>query len=123
MNGKVYLVGGGPGAIELYTLKAIDCIQKADCLLYDRLIDPQILEYTKPECECIYVGKKSSQHTLPQDKINQLLVEKAHQYQYVVRLKGGDVYVFGRGGEEALALYENHIEFELFQDSLHRLLV
>ena len=113
MNGKVYLVGGGPGAIELYTLKAIDCIQKADCLLYDRLIDPQILEYTKPECECIYVGKKSSQHTLPQDKINQLLVEKAHQYQYVVRLKGGDVYVFGRGGEEALALYENHSEFEV----------
>lgn len=113
MEGKVYLVGGGPGALELYTLKAMECIREADCLIYDRLIDPQILQYVKANCECIYVGKESSHHTLPQLQINQLLVDKAHQYQNVVRLKGGDVYVFGRGGEEALTLYENGIDFEV----------
>lgn len=113
MTGKVYLVGGGPGALDLYTLKAMECIQEADCLVYDRLIDPQILSYTKKECECIYVGKAANQHTLPQEQINQLLLEKARQYQNVVRLKGGDVYVFGRGGEEALVLQENGIRFEV----------
>ena len=113
MAGKVYLVGGGPGALDLYTIKAMACIQEADCLIYDRLIDPQILTYTKKECECIYVGKAANQHTLPQEQINQLLVEKAQQYQTVVRLKGGDVYVFGRGGEEALVLHENGIGFEV----------
>lgn len=113
MVGKVYLVGGGPGAIELYTLKAMECIKNADCIVYDRLIDPRILSYTKSNCEKIYVGKASFQHTLTQDKINQLLVDKAKEHRIVVRLKGGDVYVFGRGGEEALELLANNIEFEV----------
>lgn len=113
MSGKVYLVGGGPGAIDLYTLKAIECIKKADCIVYDRLIDPKILNYCKLECEKIYVGKAASRHTLPQAQINQLLVEKAQQYQTVVRLKGGDVYVFGRGGEEGLVLKAAKIDFEV----------
>lgn len=113
MSAKVYLVGGGPGAIDLYTLKAIECIKKADCIIYDRLIDPEILNYCKQECEKIYVGKAASQHTLPQEQINLLLVKKAQQYQNVVRLKGGDVYVFGRGGEEGLVLEDAKIEFEV----------
>lgn len=113
MSGKVYLIGGGPGAIDLYTLKAIECIRNADCIVYDRLIDPEILNYCKLECEKIYVGKAASQHTLPQEQINQLLVEKAQQYQIVVRLKGGDVYVFGRGGEEGLVLDSAKIDFEV----------
>ena len=99
MNGRVYLVGGGPGAIDLYTVKALECIKSADCIIYDRLIDPAILNYCKETCEKIYVGKASNNHTLAQDNINLLLIEKARQYAQVVRLKGGDVYVFGRGGE------------------------
>ena len=113
MSGKVYLIGGGPGAIDLYTVKAIECIRNADCIVYDRLIDPEILNYCKLGCEKIYVGKAASQHTLPQEQINQLLVEKAQQYQTVVRLKGGDVYVFGRGGEEGLVLDAAKIDFEV----------
>ena len=113
MAGKVYLVGGGPGALDLYTLKAMRCIEEADCLVYDRLIDERILNYVKEDCECIYVGKQSHYHTMKQEDINALLVEKAKVYEKVVRLKGGDVFVFGRGGEEALTLYENHIDFEV----------
>ena len=113
MNGRVYLVGGGPGAIDLYTVKALECIKSADCIIYDRLIDPAILNYCKETCEKIYVGKASNNHTLAQDNINLLLIEKARQYAQVVRLKGGDVYVFGRGGEEALALFKAGIDFEV----------
>lgn len=113
MSNKVYLVGGGPGAIDLYTIKALECIKHADCIIYDRLIDPEILNYCKGDCEKIYVGKAATNHTLPQDQINQLLVTKARQYANVVRLKGGDVYVFGRGGEEGLALFEADIDFEV----------
>lgn len=113
MNGRVYLVGGGPGAIDLYTVKALECIKSADCIIYDWLIDPAILNYCKETCEKIYVGKASNNHTLAQDNINLLLIEKARQYAQVVRLKGGDVYVFGRGGEEALALFKAGIDFEV----------
>ena len=110
---KVYLVGAGCGAIELYTLKAMKCIQEADCIIYDQLIDKQILDYCKSDCEKIYVGKIAHHHTMPQEKMNELLVEKAKQYHKVVRLKGGDVYVFGRGGEEAEFLYNEGIDFEV----------
>ncbi len=111
--GKVYLVGAGCGSLDLYTVKAMRCIQKADCLIYDHLIDEEILEYCPIHCELIYVGKKAHHHTMKQEEINELLVKKSRQYNYVVRLKGGDVYVFGRGGEEAKLLYENHIDFEV----------
>lgn len=106
------LVGAGPGDISLLTCKGFEALQKADCILYDHLVDPVMLGYAKAECECIYVGKKASQHTLAQDKINTLLVEKANIYETVVRLKGGDGYVFGRGGEEALYLKKHGIAFE-----------
>lgn len=110
---KVYLVGAGCGSLDLYTNKALDLISKADCLIYDRLVDPQVLKYAKADCECIYVGKKAGQHTLKQEEINALLVQKAQVYTTVVRLKGGDVYVFGRGGEEGLYLKEHHVDFEV----------
>lgn len=110
---KVYLVGAGCGAIELYTLKAMKCIQEADCIIYDQLIDKQVLDYCKSNCEKIYVGKIAHHHTMPQEKMNELLVEKAKVYDKVVRLKGGDVYVFGRGGEEAEFLYNQGIDFEV----------
>ena len=86
MNGRVYLVGGGPGAIDLYTVKALECIKSADCIIYDRLIDPAILNYCKETCEKIYVGKASNNHTLAQDNINLLLIEKARQYAQVVAM-------------------------------------
>ncbi len=110
---KVYLVGAGCGAVDLYTNKALKLIKSADCIIYDRLVDPQILELSKNECEIIYVGKQAGNHTLKQEEINELLVTKAKHYDQVVRLKGGDVYVFGRGGEEALHLLHNHISFEV----------
>ncbi|MEG2349358.1 MAG: uroporphyrinogen-III C-methyltransferase [Hungatella sp.] len=113
MDGKVYLVGGGPGDLELLTRKAYRLICEADCLIYDRLIDPKILEETKPTCEHIYVGKENRNHSMRQEEINQLLVDKASVYPLVVRLKGGDVYVFGRGGEEALFLREHQVPFEV----------
>lgn len=112
MQGKVYLVGAGPGDLELLTRKAFRLIKEADCLIYDRLIDVEILKETKEDCECIYVGKANHHHTMKQDDINELLVEKSRQYACVVRLKGGDVYVFGRGGEEGLYLKKHDIPFE-----------
>ena len=111
--GKVYLVGAGCGAKELYTLKAIECLKKADCVVYDSLVDEDILNLCKSTCQMIFVGKRANHHTMPQDDINQLLVDLSKQYQTVVRLKGGDVYVFGRGGEEGELLYQNHIDFEV----------
>lgn len=113
MRANVTFVGAGPGDINLITVKGLKCIQEADCILYDRLIDPQLLQYAKSDCECIYVGKKAKAHTLTQVKINDLLVVKAKQYSHVVRLKGGDVFVFGRGGEEALHLKEHNITFDI----------
>ena len=110
---KVYLVGAGCGSLDLYTVKALELIQNADCLIYDRLVDPQVLTYTKPDCEQIYVGKQAGNHTLRQEEMNALLVEKAKVYETVVRLKGGDVYVFGRGGEEGLYLKDHGIDFEV----------
>ncbi len=110
--GKVYLTGAGPGDIELLTIKALKVIKKADVIIYDRLANPEILKECKSGCEFIYVGKADSHHTLPQDEINELIYQNALKHEVVVRLKGGDPLVFGRGGEEALYLKERGIKFE-----------
>ncbi len=111
--GKVYLVGAGPGDPGLITVKGLACIQKADVIVYDRLVDESILREARPAAEKIYVGKASSRHTLEQEAINDLLLMKAREDKIVVRLKGGDPFVLGRGGEEAEALATNHIPFEV----------
>lgn len=110
---KVYLTGAGPGDVELLTLKAIKAIQNADILIYDRLVNPEILELAKKECELIYVGKEDKKHTLPQEDINELIYQASLKYENVVRLKGGDPFVFGRGAEEALYLKQRGIQFEI----------
>ncbi len=110
--GKVYLTGAGPGDIELLTIKALKAIQKADVIVYDRLANPEILKEAKEDCEFIYVGKEDGKHTLPQEEINELLYKLAQKYENIVRLKGGDPLVFGRGGEEALYLKERGVKFE-----------
>ena len=111
--GKVVLVGAGPGDTGLLTLKGEKYIRQADCLVYDRLSSPDFLSMAKSGCELIYVGKENHKHVLKQDAINQLLYEKARVHELVVRLKGGDPYVFGRGGEEALYLVERQVEVEV----------
>jgi uroporphyrinogen III methyltransferase/synthase len=111
--GRVYLVGAGPGDPGLLTIKGLDLIRRADVIVYDRLVHPAILKHASPNAELIYAGKKSADHTMKQDEINRLLVEKASEGKTVVRLKGGDPFVFGRGGEEAEALVEAGIPFEV----------
>ncbi len=111
-KGKVYLIGAGPGDPKLITVKGLECIQKADVVVYDRLASPRLLTHARPDAELIYVGKSPDRHTLKQDEINMVLVEKALAGKNVARLKGGDPYVFGRGGEEAEKLIEYDIEFE-----------
>lgn len=112
-SGKVYLVGAGPGDPGLITVKGLKLLQQADVVIYDRLVDESILNETRSEAEKIYVGKASSHHTLEQEMINQLLIQKAREGKVVVRLKGGDPFVLGRGGEEANAMAENGIPFEV----------
>lgn len=112
-QGYVYLVGGGPGDPGLLTLKGADCIRKADVLVYDRLASRRLLSLARPECELIYVGKSPLRHTLSQEAINEVLVAKGVQGKIVTRLKGGDPFVFGRGGEEAEALLEAGIPYEI----------
>jgi len=114
--GKVYLVGAGPGDPGLLTLKARDLIAEADCVIYDYLVNPKILEHAPDDAELIYVGKRgleSSQQIWTQAEINRLIVAKANEHAVVVRLKGGDPFIFGRGGEEAEALVEAGIEWEV----------
>lgn len=113
MNGKIYMVGAGPGDPKLITIKGLECIKQADIVIYDRLAGDGLLKYAPKGAELIYAGKDSNHHTLSQDRINQLLVEKALEEKIVVRLKGGDPFLFGRGGEEAEFLFENNIEFEI----------
>lgn len=113
LAGTVTLLGGGPGDPGLITVKGLLALREADCIIYDRLSSPELLTECKKGCEKIYVGKASHHHTMPQDAINALLVEKAMQYRKVVRLKGGDVYVFGRGGEEGLYLRAHGVPFEV----------
>lgn len=112
-QGRVYLVGAGPGDPGLITVKGLECVKKADVLVYDRLSSPRLLAYAKPECERIYVGKMPDRHTLKQEEINQLLVDKALEGHIVTRLKGGDPCIFGRVGEEAELLVDNGVEFEI----------
>ena len=111
--GKVYLTGAGPGDIELLTLKAARVIGEADVIIYDRLANPKILEMAKDGCKFIYVGKEDGKHILPQDQINETIYQMALEHDVVVRLKGGDPFVFGRGGEEGAYLRERGIEFEV----------
>ena len=112
-QGRVYLVGAGPGSLGLVTLRARSLIGFAHVLVYDYLCNPVMLDWARPEAEIIYAGKSASAHTLTQDEINALLVDRATKGKTVVRLKGGDPYVFGRGGEEALVLAQAKIAFEV----------
>src|SRR5437870_4411046 len=112
-NGKVYLVGAGPGDLGLATLRAKECIERADAIVYDHLANPEILSWARDDAEIIYAGKEAGQHSLSQQEINALLIEKARAGKDVVRLKGGDPFVFGRGAEEARAIVDAGIEFEI----------
>ena len=109
----VYLVGAGPGDAELVTLKAVKCLNKADAVVYDHLADKRILKHAKADTQFVYVGKIAGNHTMRQEEINALLISLAKEGREVVRLKGGDPFVFGRGGEEALALAANDLPFEI----------
>jgi uroporphyrinogen III methyltransferase/synthase len=112
-QGIVYLVGAGPGDPGLITVKGLDCIKKAEVLVYDRLASKRLLSYAPKKCEMIYVGKLPDRHTLQQEDINQLLVDKGLEGKVVTRLKGGDPYVYGRGGEEGELLRKNNVPFEV----------
>jgi uroporphyrinogen III methyltransferase/synthase len=112
-SGKVYLVGAGPGDPGLLTLRGLECIQRADVLVYDNLANPVFLRHARPRVEIIFAGKMASRHTLTQDEINALLIKKAGEGKVVTRLKGGDPFVFGRGSEEAEELRKAGIAFEI----------
>jgi uroporphyrinogen III methyltransferase / synthase len=112
-SGKVYLVGAGPGDLGLVTLRAKECIETADVIVYDYLANPEMLAWARDDAEIIYAGKKGGDHALSQDEINKLLIAKAGEEKQVVRLKGGDPFVFGRGAEEAKAIVDAGIEFEI----------
>src|SRR5262249_2457452 len=110
---KVYLIGAGPGDPELVTVRGLECLQRADVILYDNLAAPALLHRARPQAEKIYAGKKRTEHALTQDQINALLIEHAPAGRQVVRLKGGDPFPFGRGGEEAEALAAAGVPFEV----------
>jgi uroporphyrin-III C-methyltransferase len=112
-SGKVYIVGAGPGDKELITIKAVNILKKAEIIFYDRLVNTEILSYANPNAEFVFVGKKDKKHLIEQEKINQMLLEAVKKYNVVVRLKGGDPFLFGRGGEEAIFLREKNIDFEI----------
>ncbi len=113
MAGIVYLIGAGPGDPGLLTLKAKDCLERSNVVIYDRLVSPEILAFVPSCAERIFVGKEANNHTRPQAEIDALLVEKALQGLTVSRLKGGDPFVYGRGGEEAESLAARGIPFEI----------
>lgn len=113
MIGKVYIVGAGPGDPKLITVYGLECIQQADVIAYDRLVNPQLLNQAKPLAELIYCGKEPGKHGLIQEEIHSLLVREASAGKTVVRLKGGDPFVFGRGAEEAAVLAEAGIPYEI----------
>ena len=109
----VYLIGAGPGDPDLITVRGRECLGRADVVVYDYLADPSLLAYVPVRAERIYVGKRAGRHTMKQDEINELLVRKSREGGVVVRLKGGDPFVFGRGGEEAEALQDRNVNFEV----------
>ena len=111
--GTVYLVGAGPGDPGLLTLRAAELLGAADVVLYDALCNTALLARAPASAEILYVGKRSADHAIPQDQLNQLLVKKASEGKTIVRLKGGDPFVFGRGGEEAQELAAAGVSFEI----------
>jgi uroporphyrin-III C-methyltransferase len=113
MKGKVYLVGAGPGSVDLLTIRAVKVLSEADVVLYDALVGEEIKMLFPPDAVLIDVGKRADSHTVPQAEMNRMLVELAHKYRTVVRVKGGDPFVFGRGGEEAEALAKEGIRVEI----------
>jgi uroporphyrinogen III methyltransferase/synthase len=112
-KGKVWLVGAGPGDIELITIKAVRCLKEADVVVYDHHLNKELLDYADAGAELIYAGKQGGYHTMSQEEISGLLIARAREGKFVCRLKGGDPFVFGRGGEEAEALSEAGIPFEV----------
>ncbi|MEK6603849.1 MAG: uroporphyrinogen-III C-methyltransferase, partial [Nitrospirota bacterium] len=112
-TGTVYLVGAGPGDPKLLTLRGKECLEQADVVLYDYLANPALLDYARPQAERIYVGRRGRGEYGAQEDINRLMIEQARAGKTVVRLKGGDPFVFGRGGEEAEAVAEAGIPFEV----------
>src|SRR5713226_4524426 len=113
-DGKVYLTGAGPGAVDLITVRAAQVLAIADVVIYDHLVNEELLNLAPAAAELIYAGKQGGgERALNQDQINQLMVERARAGRHVVRLKGGDPFIFGRGGEEAAALAEAGVEFEV----------
>ncbi|MFF2448012.1 uroporphyrinogen-III C-methyltransferase [Neobacillus sp. NPDC058068] len=113
MAGKVYLVGAGPGDPDLITVKGLRCLEQADVILYDRLVNPELLQHAKKEAQLVYCGKLPHYHTMKQETINSFLVKYAKKGYQVVRLKGGDPFVFGRGGEEAEECVKHDVPFEI----------
>ncbi|HEY6394459.1 MAG TPA: SAM-dependent methyltransferase, partial [Candidatus Binataceae bacterium] len=112
--GKVFLVGAGPGAPDLITIRARDCLSRADVVVHDYLVNPQLLELAPSNAELIYAGKKGgAERSIEQDELNRMLIAHARGGKNVVRLKGGDPFIFGRGGEEAEALAREGIAFEV----------
>ncbi|MEE8574590.1 MAG: uroporphyrinogen-III C-methyltransferase, partial [Thermodesulfobacteriota bacterium] len=111
--GKVYLAGAGPGEASLVTVKAAEALKEADCIIYDLLVNKELLKYARPGAELLFVGKKGGKETIAQERINRLLVSMAKKHGTVVRLKGGDPFVFGRGGEEAELLKIAGVPFEI----------
>ncbi|MBC8949657.1 MULTISPECIES: uroporphyrinogen-III C-methyltransferase [Xenorhabdus] len=112
-KGNVWLVGAGPGDAGLITVKGLHCIRSADVIVHDRLVNPELIAQVPDHCKIINVGKEHDYHPIPQEEINQILVRHAQAGKRVVRLKGGDPYVFGRGGEEAEVLSQHGIKFEI----------
>jgi len=112
-TGKVYLIGAGPGDPKLLTLRAAEVIAESDAIVYDHLVNPEILAHSRREAELIYVGKRAGEPSISQSHINRVLMAQAQRGQVVARLKGGDPFIFGRGGEEAEALAGANIQFEV----------
>jgi uroporphyrin-III C-methyltransferase len=113
LSGKAYLVGAGPGRADLITVRGLNLLRGADVVLYDRLIAQELLDEAPPEAEMIFVGKREGHHLMPQEQINALIADRVRAGRVVVRLKGGDPFVFGRGGEEALLLARQGVPFEI----------